>query len=71
MLDPIVAFMTRMFAALGRGIGLGISFLLRPFVWMTGWYTKRGWMVRGIVGGLLLGLVIWYRSEERRVGKEC
>jgi hypothetical protein len=60
MLDPIVAFMTRIFAALGRGIGVGISWLLRPFVWVASWYTQRGWMVRGAVGALLLGLIVWY-----------
>jgi hypothetical protein len=60
MLDPIVAFMTRVFAAIGRGIGLGISFLLRPFVWVGSWYTQRGWIVRGVVGGLLLGVVVMY-----------
>jgi hypothetical protein len=60
MLDPVVAFFTRMFAALGRGIGMGLAFLLKPFVWVAGWYTQRGWMVRGVVGTLLLGVVLFY-----------
>ena len=32
MLDPIVAFFQRMFAAIGRGIGLVVSWILFPFV---------------------------------------
>lgn len=60
MLDPIAAFFTTMFAAIGRGIGTAISFLLRPFIWMASWYTRRGWMVRGGVGAALLVLAGWY-----------
>jgi hypothetical protein len=60
MLDPIVAFFTRMFAAIGRGIGVVLSLLLRPFVWLASWYTRRGWLLRGIVGALILGIVVWY-----------
>ena len=33
MLDPVVDFFTRIFQAIGRGIGLAVSFVLAPFRW--------------------------------------
>ncbi len=60
MLDPIIAFITRMLAAISGGLSMAVSWLLRPFTWAATWYTRRGWIVRGTVGGLLLVLVVWY-----------
>jgi hypothetical protein len=60
MLDPVVQFFTRLFAAFGRGLGMALAFLLRPFVWVGGWYTRRGWILRSAVGGLMLLIVVWY-----------
>ncbi len=57
MLDPIVQFITRIFERIGRGIGWLIAWLLWPFLAASKWYTRRGWIVRGIVGLLLLALV--------------
>ncbi len=47
MLDPVVQFFTRIFEAIGRGIGVAIAALLWPFVAVSRWYTRRGWMLRG------------------------
>ena len=60
MLDPVVAFFTRVFQAIGKGIGLLIGVLLWPFMWLGRWYTQRGWILRGVVGAILLGIVGLY-----------
>lgn len=55
MLDPIVAFFQRIFAAVGRGIGMVIAWILWPFVTATNWYRARGWIIKGPIGiGLLV-----------------
>lgn len=55
MLDPIVAFFQRIFAAVGRGIGMVIAWILWPFMTATTWYRARGWIIKGPIGiGLLV-----------------
>lgn len=60
MLDPIVNFVTRIFQWIGRGIGFLIGILLWPFLWAGRWYVERGWILKSIVGALLLVLVGLY-----------
>ncbi|WP_411032967.1 DUF2333 family protein [Shinella sp. BYT-45] len=63
MLDPIVAFFQRIFAAIGRGIGIVIAWILWPFITATNWYRARGWIIKGPIGiGLLvlLGLYAYF-----------
>lgn len=55
MLDSIVPFFTRIFESIGKGIGWFIALLAWPFVSASRWYTRRGWIVRGVVGLLVLG----------------
>ncbi len=62
MLDFIVPFFTRIFENIGRGIGWFIALLLWPFVAVSRWYTKRGWIVRGVVGLLVLGWLALYTT---------
>jgi hypothetical protein len=59
MLDPVIRFFQSGFAAIGRGIGIAVAALLWPFVAMSRWYSQRGWMLRGIVGALVL---VWLAS---------
>src|SRR6218665_3688952 len=65
MLDPIAAFFQRIFSAIGRGIGLAISRILSPFIWLANWYRARAWIIkRPICIGLLVlfgfyGYFIW------------
>jgi len=55
VLDPIVNFFTRIFQAIGRGIGLVIAWLLWPFMAFGRWYSRRGWLIKGPIGiGLIL-----------------
>jgi hypothetical protein len=55
MLDPIVAFFQRIFAAIGRGIGLVIAWILWPFIAVANWYRARSWVIKGPIGiGLLV-----------------
>src|SRR5512134_2600983 len=60
MLDPVVAFFTRLFQSIGRGIGLAVSFLLAPFRWFGGWFVRRGGIVKAVLGALLLAVLALY-----------
>ena len=60
MLDPIVNFFTRVFQWIGRGIGWAIGIVLWPFLWAGRWYTQRGWILKTILGALILTLVALY-----------
>jgi hypothetical protein len=60
MLDPIVSFFARMFQLLGKGIGLVVGVLAWPFLWLGRWYRRRGWILRAVVGAVLLGIVGLY-----------
>lgn len=60
MLDPIVNFFTRIFESIRRGIGFVIGMLLRPFMWLGRWYAQRGWILRGLLGAVLLGIIFLY-----------
>src|SRR3989337_2612759 len=60
MLDPIVNFFTRIFQWIGRCIGLVIGVILWPFMWAGRWYTQRGWILKAVLGLVLLVLVGLY-----------
>jgi hypothetical protein len=60
MLDPIVNFFKRIFQSIGRGIGLAIGVVSWPFMWVGRWYTQRGWILRAVLGAVLLGIVFLY-----------
>lgn len=60
MLDPIIAFIKRIFQAIGRGFGLLIAGILWPFMAAHGWYTRRSWLIKGPIAILLVGLVALY-----------
>ena len=57
MLDPIIAFFQRVFAAIGRGIGMVVAWLLWPFLAAHGWYRERSWIIRGPILAILVLLV--------------
>lgn len=60
MLDPIVAFFQRVFAAIGRGIGLVIAWILFPFITIANWYRGRSWIIKGPLGIALIALIALY-----------
>ncbi|MCO5145443.1 MAG: DUF2333 family protein [Aquamicrobium sp.] len=60
MLDPIVSFFARVFHAIGKGLGLLIGALLWPFLWLGRWYTRRGWILRAVVGAIVAGIIGLY-----------
>jgi hypothetical protein len=62
MLDPIVNFFTRIFQWIGRGIGLVVGILLWPFVWAGRWYRQRGWILKVVVGAVLLLIIGLYAN---------
>ena len=60
MLNSIVHFFTRTFQAIGRGLGLAVAFVLRPFVWLGRWFTRRGVLLKVLLGVFLIGLIGLY-----------
>ena len=60
MFDTISDFFARIFGGIGRGIGYLVSAIAWPFVSMGKWYTRRGWIVRGVVGAIVLLFVGLY-----------
>ncbi len=63
MLDPIVNFFTRIFQWIGRGIGFVVGIILWPFLWAGSWYTRRGWILKSVLGlglAVLVGLYAYF-----------
>src|SRR5262245_9464882 len=60
MLDRVGNFFIRIFQAVGHGLGRAVSFVLSPFRWFTGWYGRRGGILKAVLGALLLVLVALY-----------
>jgi hypothetical protein len=60
MLDPIVAFFTRVFELIGRAIGIFISWLIWPFVAFRNWLRGKGWFIKIPVFAVLLLVVLSY-----------
>jgi hypothetical protein len=60
MLNSIVSFFTRTFQAIGRGIGLAVALVLRPFVWLGRWLGSRGVILKLLLGVFVIGLLFLY-----------
>jgi hypothetical protein len=60
MLDPIVRFFTRIFQSIGRSVGYVIGLVLWPFRWMGRWYRERGWILKAVLGAVLIVGVVLY-----------
>jgi len=60
VLDPIVNFFTRLFQWIGRGIGFVIGVILWPFMWAGRWYGQRGWILKAVVGLIVLAILGFY-----------
>jgi hypothetical protein len=55
-----VTFFTRMFQAIGRGVGVAVDFVMRPFRWIGSWFTRRGGSVKAVLGVVLLLIIFLY-----------
>ena len=60
MLDPVIAFFRRTFAALGRGVSVVIAWLFWPFRAANGWYRDRNILIKAPIGAALVLLVGLY-----------
>ncbi|MEM7303543.1 MAG: DUF2333 family protein [Pseudomonadota bacterium] len=60
MLDPIIAFFTRIFALVGKGIGMVIGWFLWPFLAVHAWYKRQKWLIRVPVALLVLAIIVGY-----------
>lgn len=60
MFDPVLEFFSMLFEWLGKVIGKLVVLILSPFVWVSKWYSRRGWLLRGVIGILVLVWVISY-----------
>lgn len=55
-----VDFFTRAFSAIGRGLGRLVTWIAAPFTAAAHWFTRRGWIVRGVAAFLVLLIVGLY-----------
>lgn len=60
MLDPIIQFIQNIFSAIGRGIGYVVAWILFPFMSAGRWYASRGFIIKGVVGLVVVLLAIGY-----------
>ncbi|MFD0916404.1 DUF2333 family protein [Pseudahrensia aquimaris] len=60
MLDPVVRFFERIFDAIGRFIGYIVAAILWPFVALTTWVRKRGFIIKGVFSLIIIGIVASY-----------
>ena len=60
MLNSIVTFFTSTFQAIGRWLGLAVAFVLKPFVWISQWFIRRGILLKVLLGAVLAAVVIFY-----------
>ena len=55
-----------------KGLGLIFAILCGIGTAVLGWYDGADWMNIATYSIAVTGLILWgWRSEERRVGKEC
>jgi hypothetical protein len=62
VLNPIIEFVTRIFQWIGRAVGMLIAWLCWPFMLAGRWYTRSGWIVRIVVGLVILVLIGLYAN---------
>lgn len=60
MLDPVIAFFTRIFELIGRGIGTLIAWVLWPFIAFRNWLRGTGWFIKIPVFFVLVALAVGY-----------
>ena len=63
MLDPIIEWFGRLFASLGRGLGMVVAAVAWPFVAAMRWYRRRGGILRIAVAValvLFVGLNLYF-----------
>jgi hypothetical protein len=62
VLNPIIEFVARIFQWIGRAVGMLIAWLCWPFMLAGRWYTRSGWIVRIVVGLVILVLIGLYAN---------
>ncbi|PWV97536.1 hypothetical protein DFR52_10659 [Hoeflea marina] len=60
MLDSVTAFFERIFNAIGRFIGMVIAGILFPFVTMGRWYRQRGFILKAVLGAIVVMVIGLY-----------
>ena len=58
MLDPVIQWFARVFAAIGRGVGTLIAAILWPFAAGARWYRRRGSIVRIAVAATVAAFLL-------------
>ena len=60
MLNSLVSFFTRTVQSIGRGLGLAVAYLLRPFNRLGRWFAQRGVILKLLLGLFVVCLVGLY-----------
>lgn len=62
MLDAVSAFFRSLRAGVRRGFGLLFAAIAWPFMAAHGWYRDRGFVIKAVVGVVLVLLAVFYAS---------
>lgn len=60
MFDAIAHFFVRLLGMLRRATGRVLRWLAWPFILIGRWYTRRGWILRGVLGAIAVLVVGLY-----------
>ena len=60
MLDPIVDFFTWALRMVGKGVGMAIAWIVRPFLGAVRWYRRKGWILKTVLGAIVLAILAGY-----------
>src|SRR5262245_25648239 len=47
-------FFTRFSQSIRRGVGFVMAIMLWPFRWANRWYANRGWILRAVLGAMVV-----------------
>ncbi|MBB3607186.1 DUF2333 family protein [Rhizobium sp. BK602] len=60
MLDSIAAFFRRIGAAIARGLGLLVAWIVWPFLAAHGWYQRRNWLIKLPIAAFVTLMAVLY-----------
>jgi hypothetical protein len=60
MFDPVIQFFKAAISRIGAAIAWLFAVIIAPFVWLRNLYRRSGWLIRGAIAILLLGILVPY-----------
>jgi hypothetical protein len=50
----------RILQSIRQSVGVVVAAILKPFEWARNWYTRRGWILRAVLGAAVVTILILY-----------